>query len=212
MPIINLVYEAPSIQPRTPWANTVAYYPFKNDILDETWNTSLSWSWTKDTIWYTFSTNNNISNAGSTKFVSYWFKLNSYSGSWSSLLHISSLWELCYWVTQHPDYTRMVWSIAFFKNSSWSSYSYKYVWIDTNQWHYIAYWYDGNNIVWYFDGTEYTIWSWYYNFGSDVILLRLWSNGATNVTFSDVILESVARTSQEVSDYFNQTKWNYWIS
>jgi hypothetical protein len=192
-----------------PWANTIAYYPFKNDILDETWNTSLSWSWTKDTIWYTFSTNNSISNASSTKFVSYWFKLNSYSGNWSSLWHISSLWELCYWVSQTRSYSWMVWSIGFFKNSSWSSYSYKNVWIDTNQWHHIAYWYDGNNIVWYFDGIEYTIWSWYYNFGSDVILLRLWNDWATNVTFSDVILENAARTAQEIANYYNQTKSNY---
>jgi hypothetical protein len=29
---------------------------------------------------------------------------------------------------------------------------------------------------------------------------------------SNVIFEDKARTSQEVSDYYDQTKWDYWIS
>lgn len=29
---------------------------------------------------------------------------------------------------------------------------------------------------------------------------------------SNVIVENKARTAQEVADYYNQTKWNYWIS
>ena len=45
-------------EPRTPWANTIAYFPFKDDILDHSWNgTSLTNTqyFSKDTIGYNWS-------------------------------------------------------------------------------------------------------------------------------------------------------------
>ena len=39
-----------------------------------------------------------------------------------------------------------------------------------------------------------------------------WSDDPYQWYMSNVILESKGRTAQEISDYYNQTKWNYWIS
>lgn len=50
MPIINLVYEW--YKWWTPWANTIAYYPFRSDILDHSWNNK---NFTGS--WYSFANN-----------------------------------------------------------------------------------------------------------------------------------------------------------
>lgn len=42
-----------------------------------------------------------------------------------------------------------------------------------------------------------------------------WNNGADRYFLwglSNLIVEDKVRTAQEVADYYNQTKWNYWIS
>ena len=69
----------------------------------------------------------------------------------------------------------------------------------------------------YVDGTQLTMtqyatssfntnWTWYWLWG-------LRSNDTTKqIAFSEYIIENKERTSQEVSDYFNQTKSLYWIS
>jgi hypothetical protein len=198
-----------------PGANTIAYYPFTSDALDQTWNTTLSSSWTADTIWRRFTTNTTISSAWSTKFISYWFKINSYSSSgWQWVVQtwfIQSLWELSYTLSQASAFSSIVGTISAFKNSWYTSYDYKYVWIDTTQRHHIAYWYDWTNLIWYYDWVKYTIWSSYYNFWSDVTLLRL-INKSWDVTFSDLILETQTWTQDEITKYYNNTKSNYWRS
>ena len=56
MPIINLVYEAPSIQPRTPWANTVLYLPLESDYSDlSSYNrtyTNQQWTMSFSSYWW----------------------------------------------------------------------------------------------------------------------------------------------------------------
>ena len=39
-----------------------------------------------------------------------------------------------------------------------------------------------------------------------------WNNDYFYGNISNFIIEDKERTAQEVSDYFNQTKWDYWIS
>ena len=41
---------------RTPWSNTVMYYPFKDDQLDKVWSSSIPITWTKEDLWKEGST------------------------------------------------------------------------------------------------------------------------------------------------------------
>ena len=38
----------------------------------------------------------------------------------------------------------------------------------------------------------------------------VWANGS-NWDMSNIIFENKARTAQEVSNYYNITKWKYWL-
>lgn len=197
-----------------PWANTIVYYPFENDYADQMGNTVLSASWTKDTIGYTFtiSGNSKITNGNATwktalanqVFVSYWIKVNSY---WS--------------ITQFPDATKDFFYDFYHTSSSYrkkweyrpNSWSATYFWsASTTTWtrYYFAYWYDDWKIYAYFN--------WEQVGSATVGVPRTWvprnvvsaSNGC-NFTISQLIGESVCRTAEEILNYYNKTKWTYWL-
>lgn len=75
--------------------------------------------------------------------------------------------------------------------------------------------YDGSKFTWYVNWVSTWTWTRTINTGSTKFSLW-WASenpawNAFNGSFSNVILEDKARTAEEVSDYYNNTKWNYWL-
>jgi hypothetical protein len=85
-------------------------------------------------------------------------------------------------------------------------------------WHHIVQTWDiGWAWIWTVDGvTNVKIASWLSKPSSNGTQLNIWAefNGTTRAWgyVSNLIIEDKARTAQEISDYYNQTKANYWIS
>lgn len=210
-----------------PWANTVAYYPLTSTTTtsDESWNGyDLSDYWTTTT----FVTKDGVSCAymdGSTNLL------------YNSTLTDTFIWQtftVSYWITDTNQ-----WAVTAVVDNPYNWWGLYYEpWIAggrlrweflnnwtpvrlmpnvtaTSWWHHIlmthasdgsaAIFYDweqkatGNCSLW-FGGWQFTIW-W-------VVSIPAYFVGY----FSNVILENKARTAKEVSDYYNLTKWNYWIS
>lgn len=201
------------VRPRawTPWANTLAYFPFENDILDHSWNsTVLSGSMTADTIWYK-TTWIVYFTSGNANFVGWWFKINSvWSIDQTSLLE----WQknaISYYAWHNNTSFRK--KVTMFYTLSPTYYSVTSSWdISTWWWHYLAYSYYDWKIYICKDWTVELLynWSWAYNWDK-IYLQTLTANASWNTTFSNVIAESVWWSSIAMTNYYNNTKSNYWL-
>ena len=200
MPIINLVYEAPEWW--KPWANTLAYFPLKENQNDVMWNYTLPLTWTQEQIWYTFnkSWDQNITINSSQRFVSCWVKINSYLSNWAQILSACNGWPFYNYYNSYSDSNKR------FQAYSWSSRVFNSDQIQTNAntWYHYAWWWDGTKVVCYLNWSKVAEWTCNVNVWTSCKFIT-----NINVTFSELIYESAVRTDQEISDYYNQTKSNY---
>ena len=197
------------VEPRTPWANTIAYFPFENDQLDSVWTVTINATGTKETIGYRFdiTTNGTTTNLTTARFVNFWVKFGNIKSSW--------------W----PDYVDQAVTLG----SGEITYNYSHTlsdfhktisyqsWVSTWGhstaipttswvWYNFAYGYDGTKIVGYLNWTKVAeITTSIYNTNNR----KIWSY--IDETLSNLIYETTPRTDQEVTDYYNQTKSNYWL-
>ena len=235
MPIINMVYKKKKWW--KPWANTIAYWKLESDTNDYSWNSrnltnnwiTFTTSWTNINVWY-FSWNTYCQIADqvalrwySSMTISLWAK---YYGSW---------WEavaqdfLAKWLDTTDGAILMrvgvrsdiknrieVWVVPV----NWSNGRYA-MWTTT----FLSWWW--HNIVLVLDNKiNYVYYDWTllastnnssytYSFSNTWALYvwRAWNGSWREFKWyvSHIIYEKVARTAQEVSDYYNQTKWNYWL-
>jgi len=189
--------------PYTPTNSTLAYFPFTNNALDQLGNYTLSNSWTKQSIWYLFNVKTDISwvsDYSQQKFASYWVK---FQASDNTTVLIG-----CWWLRVNnrtvsaPSYSEFV-----FKDSGWSFHNLWNNWINNSTWYHVAYWWEWN--------TYKTYVNWVLkNSGSatPAQYSECWIVWWTNwVILSEVIFEKSMRTATEVSNYYNQTKSNYWL-
>lgn len=89
-------------------------------------------------------------------------------------------------------------------------------------WYNIAVTFDSNTLTMYVNWVQFTQNSWNNCDFSSVDATSFWfTRHAWGVSYNrrymtwkmwDMIVEDKVRTSQEVADYFDQTKWDYWIS
>jgi hypothetical protein len=204
-----------------PWANTLAYYPLTQDANDYSGNNR---NWTASNVNYTalswvdcavFNGNNSkiTWNWGlwvSDITISAWVN----SSSWTNLLSMAAM---CWWsesvqmwlrngVTAEGD----IWNGN--DDTTVSDWSVR----DWNRHNLIAT-YDRQYLTFYVDWI--LIWQSAETISFSINNMWIWwhyanSSGLFSFTWyiSNVIYENKIRTSQEVSDYYNQTKWNYWIS
>ena len=190
-----------------PWENTVAYFPFENDQLDHSWNwVILDWSWTKDTIWYYFTSEAWIS-ISDCNWLCAWVKLNSASwSSWAvgSFYDSKSMWRYLYDAWSSP-------CIRTFYTSSYAKASTPIS--NPNQWNFIWVWYDWTNTVYCLNDTYWILraWSWY-NFWSIFKILGKHNTITCNISYSNFIVETKPRTSNNALWYYNSIKSKYWIS
>ena len=210
-----------------PWVNTLAYFPL-NSVSEETdqiWTWTYS-SWGKPTFWTYTSANVDCASFDSSTGMQYtWsmpmtgiftFSFWAYS-TWTSW----DDWKAIDMVNSNDGGTRI--NICYY---SWR-YQY-YIWsygmdssgvlvVPNNSWHYITAIADGTTMYFYVDWLlSHSI---NYSYSSTTLNgFNIWNqiwNGLSRHWkwyLSEIIIENKVRTLQEISDYYDQTKWDYWIS
>ena len=205
-------------KPWQPWANTLFYYPFQEDILDQMGNTSLSWwTYTKESYWYlcagsSANTRNEISSNLTIKrwvktMLSWVYVKNKWATSWANWSQVMFIpnGNTCYAYYQYND-----WTNYFFTAAVWNIYYRNYVLLPTDSWHLLAITVSDEWAKWYIDNNEYVLSNamyWTENNPEPIHLWRSW----TQVIHSRVIWEDRTWTTQELSNYYNQTKSKYWL-
>ena len=225
MPIINLVYEAPEQWGWQPWANTVAYYTLDTDFNDYSWNNrSLTNSWATITTvsWVncayydgsSYSQLDGYSLDNSHRTINLWVKCTWWGYQW--LVHIAPYsWDSggSLWI-KFNNWNTNVWPWDWANASAESVTANVSAW----NWHNIVVTQETSTTKLYVDWSLiwtisdypsqsqvpwwWALWSKYFSLHSEKLTWYL----------SKVILENKVRTAQEISDYYNQTKWDYWIS
>lgn len=203
-----------------PWANTILYMPFETDLLDHSGN-NISF------------TNTNVTLVNQTAYFNGSAKLvNSNFTSYLSAVPFT----LSFWIKQ-PSIVNDGWLIVSNKKVSGSWYwwdlqniSWKIrvesVWwgtnifsntLSTNTWYLVTVVFSSSNKYLYMNGSLLTSWTSTINSFRDEF--RIWVNDADswmtpvyiNGYMSDLIMEKVAWTQQQVTDYYNLVKSNYWL-
>lgn len=218
----------------TPWENTIAYYPLKEDVLDHSWNSrnltnnGVTFS---DGYWI-FSTTNNSSSQWPYasysswltwyKTISCWFyktqQVNWMLSTWNNS------WSISNWYiqlrTQNPNWFSISWSWWGSFNSDVTNWSYT---IEFNKWHLFTLtqdvasdsWAGSWNLKIYLDGVYY--WTLAHYLNRPIYRIGSWkeSNNSYFYNFpwklSNFILGSKEWAGQDVTDYYNLTKTNYWL-
>ena len=208
-----------------PWADTIAYYPLTSitQTTDQSWNNlngTVSWTitfWTN--LWVDCASFNWWSNY---IVVPYNSRMNTNTFTLSVWLTKSNASDWNKWAISRWNFNNHWWDFAlcnyvntnggtFMINDGHSSAFTMFDW--TNKWVNVILTYNwsvgeayvnSNKVLTYnktFDmsslTTRFNIW-WYYN-----------SNYCWQWNISEIIRENKIWTAQEISDYYNQTKWNY---
>lgn len=180
------------------WANSMS------DCISGTYSDTALWSWDRTvSCWIKFFT---IGGVDVQSPVSPFYLWNRNWGSdwgWFGMFNFQN-------VHNPADY---IWILRYFsdpENSSYSSYDYN--------WHnYIITYNDTNKAKIYVDGQQVIMTAnANSSFNTTDTAYQLWPirTGVSWMTIwcSSFIIEDKERTAQEISDYFDSNKWDYWIS
>lgn len=212
----------------TPWANTVIYYPLTSTttVEDKSWN------------WYDLTNNGNVTfwtNAwvDCANFWTPWqgnhnlyYTNPTFLPSWNAS-RTMSIWAYNTRPSQHDSLMMFWWERSSYKLSSlffdawvyfaWYSADTQQYTFTTNTWHNVIATYDGSIVRLYLDGVEKGTRTTTLNTTTPKFWIGwggtgYWSgNHYRDWYLSECIVEDVARTAQEVADYYDLTKWNYWL-
>ena len=222
MPILNMIYWATWWGGWwwQPWANTIAYYPLTSTTqwTDQSWN------------------GRDLTNSGVTFWTYQWVDCWQFNWGWllSYNLTIPTDWTIIWWVYHDNVSENQVafdiwWALATGRDCLGYYYNpgsdYIVLWqfhwwyetgrsINiTGQWTNVCITYTAGNDVLYINWLPMITRSDTISFRSDI---WLWTFDQSTVGLywwmSNIIFEDKVRTVQEIIDYYNQTKWNYWIS
>lgn len=218
-----------------PWEDTLLYMPLNWDTLDYSWNNNNgTWTWTTDyrNIW-TWNKKYAYINTNSaivlTSFPVWTWNPNDFTfACWTKTN--SNKWYSCpFHIGSDSRWNRF----TLILNYPYSSSNYRHIidlyWIDedvspsysspTNVWErvFVVYTYKNswhnhtiyiNNVqAWSTNTYSLNIWSSYKYIGrsqSDSIYAEFW--------LSEIIFESWIWTEEQRTDYYNMTKWIYWVS
>ena len=223
MPIFNTEYK--SYWEFKPWANTLAYYKFDWNLNDSSTNwhnlslyTGSAAYWTASWWWTYVHFNQNT-------WANYW-TLSWFNYDWNHTISLwlnpqtnfGTSWNNCLFELRESSSYAFVRFCANVAVSYWFSPAFTQalsVWI----WYNMIYTRSWNSAKMYINWTLVNSWTapitWRTN---QTIRFRLNQIGDTNSSsyannayYSDVIFESKEWSAQEVSDYYNQTKSNYWL-
>lgn len=224
MPIINLVYEAPRTTLRTPWPNTIAYYPL--DITNTTADMSGN-SYDLTNNWATFTTLNGVEcvQTGSSAYLNNTTALMP-SGSANRTISVrcnqtnmdtlnwilgygqSSNLNSCKLCVYTSEYT--FYSSNFFKSGSsvttWVRALYTITW----DWTTVRQYVNGSKVKEDASALNTTAVSASYPFVIWVDNVNL--NSPFDWYMAEIIVEDIARTDQNISDYFDLIKSHFWVN
>ena len=213
----------------TPWANTLAYYPLTSvtQLTDQSWNSrTLSKNkWTTPTFgtygWvncmYTASAvdlrNANISIAGTAQTtVSWWYYKTANPNNDNGYMFGFFAWEDTMFnnITWGKGLRSLYWPFMRCKNNVRTASAWQLTW-----WHHYVASRNGSSWSFYCDGVLVWTLSWAADttITADHIKISSYTSYERSSFwyFSNVIFENVAWSAQDVSDYFDLTKWDYWI-
>lgn len=202
-----------------PWANTIAYFPFKEDALDEIGSRSLTINNCTISDWVM-----NINSQASYMLLSssiwwsqitgsvwyYYWALSTWWG-WNTLF-AKNWWDYHHILMPATTSGWTVWNIGFFKKTRYPSSKTLELW----KWYHIVFVKNWTNEKIYvnaelvldsnssFDNNSQPLWI-IANYTASS-----WNQWA-QWKMSELFFEDKLRTVQEISDYYNQTKANYWL-
>jgi hypothetical protein len=202
-----------------PWSNTLLYLPMTDDLLDHSWKSVTvtnngvsisSWTWYFNGSWYlSIPTADNI--LWNVFTISWYWKVSArptYSAIFAT--RNSTSW----WLTVQYEWTHLFASTA---TNNWDLIAVGNIFTKNNVWENYVLVRKVTNWELYKNWVKvWTATSWNWNIIQSWSASFIWRNGAdsaTNITWyiGQFIIENRAWTAQEVSDYYNQTKSNYWL-
>ena len=223
-----------------PWANTLAYYPLEIDTKDYSWNgrdgtnnwvTFSNWLWVFNGSSYVSLWTWSWTNIQTNMTISVWFKWN---WSWSkdngiitkSQYYMQNQNRWYYAITIHEEHRYLCWWYynwsdynihpMNYRNTGWWSPTTWPV-AQANKWYNVVITNDGTTKKAYVDGVLYATENISSTTSTVSVDTRIGSfvmynyDSFFNWNISAVIFEDKTWTAQEISDYYNQTKWNYWL-
>lgn len=204
-----------------PWVNTLFYASLN-------WNTNSEW-----TLNPTFNSQSWTITYPTTWNIQYAY-LNSWKMVWDIWTPPTNTITFQTWVSWETAWCIAVWAISWGNNPHnvgiqlYFSWNQRAVYTQNNtSWY--GLWDSSNANTWYLitwvkDGTTLTLYKNWASIWSVACAssfnqhtnLYIANNGASPISnvsmrVSDIILEDKARTAQEVADYYNLTKSNYWL-
>lgn len=203
-----------------PWANTIAYYDFNNQsLVDSSWNNNdaswYNWTWSYVAVAWGYCASLWWSHAIQLPFTVAWtteWTLNTWINIQGNKTY-NWIFGTLGWTTgtMHINYSNSSdLEIAINPNTALSGACTLTVWT----WYNVVITKNWTTYSIYLNSTSLT--SWTRNNFTDTNTLYLWTSYDTsrilNWYLDNVIIEDKARTAQEVADYYDLTKWDYWIS
>ena len=242
MPILNMIYWATwwGGGGWTPDATrTIFYYDFEdsNNRLKDSSGNNNNATWTTAITYTTVGTQTVVEATWKPNGVSINWNCGSSIGTWDFTISFRvypKAWNLAY-IFNMSDSNYVFWPQVWFDDVNtlwqWKKRVYNLKWGEErhswsatagyyNSWHHIVFTRSSWSVVVYLDNNIDATWtdtttsfpsSWWIGFllgrtNSSWQCFNSWAMG------DKYILENVAWSAQNVSDYFNQTKWDYWIS
>ena len=199
----------------TPWSNTVAYYPLKENANDYSWNSkNLNNNWL--TFW-TYSGVTCASSSGNYAQLSLW-TYTTYSTLTVSIWHNPTTTTPIRYAFGFGGSVDMgIWNNGVTYYASGSQYFDQAIWVTANQWTNIIVTVNWSTWNIYKNWSLYTTRTDWWNVVANSI--AIWTNSSASYPqnnrfygyLSNAIIENKTRTAQEVANYYNQTKSDYWL-
>ena len=204
-----------------PWADTYCYLPLVSDYVDYSWNsvavtsditsydTSMFPWWTGK---YICVPQNNIIVAWADWTILFWIYPRNKNDSNVTVVAETANWNSLNFSRQvNAEFG--VGAAAFpsgmwYTDNAWWAYdAWHLFWLSHEANWYIKWAWDWQAFTWtrIWDNVNFPLYFWRHVIQTSRSYWLLWQ-------LKDIIIETKARTDQEFSDYFNQTKWDYWIS
>ena len=219
-----------------PNENTLAYYPLDWDLNDYSWNNrNLTASWTPiyttlgerqvasyNGTWEWTYTNNALLKWMPAFTYVVWINPSQIT-SWTTGTETN--WNMVMTITEDSNYSAFDKTLALWETNKATSYVYyngqkKSIqsWVSTNAWQMLASVFDGTTLKTYVNTTNNSIscWGSYTGYSNATLVVGAKINSGYLKSYywlmSNVIIEDKAWTAEEITDYYNYTKSNYWIS
>lgn len=186
-----------------PDSNVLAYYPFKDDTIDATWKTTLSWTMVQSWLGYKSTVSASVLCSEQIQFRSFWINVGTYPTSWQPFIWSNSR-SMGYY-TKHNN-SNLTKHLVLFYNSRYDSYLKDFA-PATWTWHHLTMGYTGSKSIYSVDWVIADMWTnWGYGFSGYYFFLD-----AQDVSISKLIMSNRCWSNDEIVSYYNQTKSDYWL-